>query len=45
MVKQLAFDISAWQGRPPLLWFQNMKAAGYDLCWIQLKEQGGRDGE
>ncbi len=33
---RLAFDISSWQRRPSLLWFQNMKAAGYDLCWIQL---------
>ena len=32
----LAFDISSWQRRPPLSWFQQMKAAGYDLCWIQL---------
>lgn len=31
-----AFDISSWQGRPDPLWFRNMKAAGYDLCWIQL---------
>ncbi|KKL28641.1 hypothetical protein LCGC14_2373130, partial [marine sediment metagenome] len=33
---KLAFDISSWQGRPPLLWFQDMKEAGYGLCWIQL---------
>lgn len=32
----LAFDISAWQGRPSLAWFQQMKAAGYEMCWIQL---------
>lgn len=32
----LAFDISGWQGRPNPAWFQQMKAAGYELGYIQL---------
>ena len=36
MSNSLAFDISAWQRRPSLKWFKDMKAAGYGLCWVQL---------